>query len=169
MFKKRPKIIIPKSLFDLWIERVTFLLLLIIWLGVIVYYPDLPEKIPTHFNCRGQVDAFGSKQTIWILMGVFSSILVGIYFLNKYPHLHNYTVKITEENALKNYRFSTRVLRVVNFLNLLLLAYILKTMIYPSEEKNIEIGSWFLPVVIIGSLVLIIYIFVKANKINSTS
>jgi hypothetical protein len=42
-------------------------------------------------------------------------------------------------------------------------------MIYPSEEKNIEIGSWFLPVVIIGSLVLIIYIFVKANKINSTS
>jgi hypothetical protein len=102
-------------------------------------------------------------------MGVFSSILVGIYFLNKYPHLHNYTVKITEENALKNYRFSTRVLRVVNFLNLLLLAYILKTMIYPSEEKNIEIGSWFLPVVIIGSLVLIIYIFVKANKINSTS
>ena len=169
MFKKRPKIIIPKSLFDLWIERVTFLLLLIIWLGVIVYFPDLPEKIPTHFNGRGQVDAFGSKQSIWILMGVFSSILVGIYFLNKYPHLHNYTVKITEENALKNYRFSTRVLRVVNFLNLLLLAYILKTMIYPSEEKNIEIGSWFLPVVIIGSLVLIIYIFVKANKINSTS
>ena len=100
-------------------------------------------------------------------MGVFSSIFIGIYILNKYPHLHNYTVKITEENALKNYRFSTRILRVVNFSNLLLLAYILKTMISPYEKQSTELGGWFLPIIIIGSLVFIIYIFVKANKINS--
>ena len=88
-------------------------------------------------------------------------------FLNKYPHLHNYSVKITEENALKNYRFSTRILRVINFLNLLLLAYILKTMMTPYEKQSTALGGWFLPTIMIGSLVLIIYIFVKANKINS--
>lgn len=100
-------------------------------------------------------------------MGVFSSIFIGLYILNKYPHLHNYTVKITEENALKNYRFSTRILRVVNFLNLLLLAYILKTMMTPHEKQDTELGSWFSPLIIIGSLVLIIFIFVSANKLNS--
>jgi len=167
MFEKRPKIIVPQNSTDLWIDRFSFLLFFIIWLSVFVYYPDLPNEIPTHFNGRGQADAFGSKQSIWILMGVFSSIFIGIYILNKYPHLHNYTVKITEENALKNYRFSTRVLRVVNFLNLLLLAYILKTMMTPYEKQSTAFGGWFLPTIMIGSLVLIIYIFVKANKINS--
>ena len=167
MFEKRPKITIPQNSTDLWIDRFSFLLFFIIWLSVFVYYPDLPNEIPTHFNGRGQADAFGSKQSIWILMGVFSSIFIGIYILNKYPHLHNYTVKITEENALKNYRFSTRVLRVVNFLNLLLLAYILKTMMTPYEKQSTAFGGWFLPTIMIGSLVLIIYIFVKANKINS--
>lgn len=167
MFEKRPKIIVPQNSIDLWIDRFSFLLFFIIWLSVFVYYPDLPDEIPTHFNGRGQADAFGSKQSIWILMGVFSSIFIGIYILNKYPHLHNYTVKITEENALKNYRFSTRVLRVVNFLNLLLLAYILKTMMTPNEKQSTAFGGWFLPTTMIGSLVLIIYIFVKANKINS--
>ena len=167
MFEKRPKIIVPQNSTDLWIDRFSFLLFFIIWLSVFVYYPDLPDKIPTHFNGRGQADAFGSKQSIWILMGVFSSIFIGIYILNKYPHLHNYTVKITEENALKNYRFSTRILRVVNFLNLLLLAYILKTMMTPYEKQSTAFGGWFLPTIMIGSLVLIIYIFVKANKINS--
>ena len=167
MFEKRPKIIVPQNSTDLWIDRFSFLLFFIIWLSVFVYYPDLPNEIPTHFNGRGQADAFGSKQSIWILMGVFSSIFIGIYILNKYPHLHNYTVKITEENALKNYRFSTRILRVVNFLNLLLLAYILKTMMTPYEKQSTAFGGWFLPTIMIGSLVLIIYIFVKANKINS--
>ncbi len=167
MFEKRPKITVPQNSTDLWIDRFSFLLFFIIWLNVFVYYPDLPNEIPTHFNGRGQADAFGSKQSIWILMGVFSSIFIGIYILNKYPHLHNYTVKITEENALKNYRFSTRVLRVVNFLNLLLLAYILKTMMTPYEKQSTAFGGWFLPTIMIGSLVLIIYIFVKANKINS--
>lgn len=167
MFEKRPKITVPQNSTDLWIDRFSFLLFFIIWLSVFVYYPDLPNEIPTHFNGRGQADAFGSKQSIWILMGVFSSIFIGIYILNKYPHLHNYTVKITEENALKNYRFSTRILRVVNFLNLLLLAYILKTMMTPYEKQSTAFGGWFLPTIMIGSLVLIIYIFVKANKINS--
>ena len=167
MFEKRPKITVPQNSTDLWIDRFSFLLFFIIWLSVFVYYPDLPNEIPTHFNGRGQADAFGSKQSIWILMGVFSSIFIGIYILNKYPHMHNYTVKITEENALKNYRFSTRVLRVVNFLNLLLLAYILKTMMTPYEKQSTAFGGWFLPTIMIGSLVLIIYIFVKANKINS--
>lgn len=167
MFEKRPKITVPQNSTDLWIDRFSFLLFFIIWLSVFVYYPDLPNEIPTHFNGRGQADAFGSKQSIWVLMGVFSSIFIGIYILNKYPHLHNYTVKITEENALKNYRFSTRVLRVVNFLNLLLLAYILKTMMTPYEKQSTAFGGWFLPTIMIGSLVLIIYIFVKANKINS--
>ncbi|MGB0769202.1 MAG: DUF1648 domain-containing protein [Flavobacteriaceae bacterium] len=167
MFEKRPKITVPQNSTDLWIDRFSFLLFFIIWLSVFVYYPDLPNEIPTHFNGRGQADAFGSKQSIWVLMGVFSSIFIGIYILNKYPHLHNYTVKITEENALKNYRFSTRVLRVVNFLNLLVLAYILKTMMTPYEKQSTAFGGWFLPTVMIGALVLIIYIFVKANKINS--
>ena len=52
-------------------------------------------------------------------------------------------------------------------LNLLLLAYILKTMMTPHEKQDTELGSWFSPLIIIGSLVLIIFIFVSANKLNA--
>lgn len=167
MSEKRPKINIPLTPLELWVDRISFLIFFSIWFYVLAHFSELPEVIPTHYDGRGVADAFGSKQSIWLMMGIFSFMFIGIFILNKFPHLHNYTVKITQKNALKNYRFSTRILRVVNLFNLLLLAYILKTMMNPEDQQSHSLGRWFLPLIMMGSVVLIIYIFVKANKINS--
>jgi uncharacterized membrane protein len=33
-----------------------------------VFYPRLPERIPTHWNAHGQVNGYGSK---WVILGLF--------------------------------------------------------------------------------------------------
>ncbi len=51
--------------------------------GVSVWlYPSLPDRIPTHWNIKGQVDGYGNKQWAVFLMPVFMvGMLVLFYFL----------------------------------------------------------------------------------------
>jgi uncharacterized membrane protein len=45
-------------------------------------YPSLPDRIPTHWNIRGEVDGYGSKQWAVFLMPAFMvGMLVLFYFL----------------------------------------------------------------------------------------
>lgn len=30
-------------------------------------YPSLPEKIPTHWNYAGQIDAYGSRDSVYVV------------------------------------------------------------------------------------------------------
>lgn len=80
--------------------------------------------------------------------------------------MHNYMVNITEENALKNYRFSTRVLRWVNFLCVLLSSYITYVIIQNAKGVKMGLGSGFLPIVIGFSILLPVVLFVCMKKLN---
>jgi uncharacterized membrane protein len=48
-----------------WIVAVV--LVLAAWAVTAALYPGLPEKIPTHWNIHGKVDAHGSKATLFLL------------------------------------------------------------------------------------------------------
>jgi uncharacterized membrane protein len=43
----------------------------------LVFYPDLPDRIPAHWNLRGEVDRYGDKREIFLLPGamVFFALL----------------------------------------------------------------------------------------------
>ena len=140
-------------------------------LGMIVFtftsYSSLPEAIPTHFNASGEADGFGSKNTVWLLPALALIIYVILFILNKYPHLHNYMVNITEDNALKNYRFSTRLLRFVNLFTVALLTYIQYIVLRSSTGETVNLGGWFLPTIITVSIVapaFLIYYNFRMNK-----
>ncbi|MGC6437967.1 MAG: DUF1648 domain-containing protein [Flavobacteriaceae bacterium] len=166
-YSKRPKIDVPLQPIDLWLDRFSFLLFFLIWFYALFNFFNLPDSIPLHFDAHGNADSFGSKNGIWILMGLMTFMFAGLYVLGKFPNLHNYTVQITEDNALKNYRFSTRILRIVNLFDLLLFAYIIKkTMTYNGDNSS-ELGCWFLPFVLGVSGVFLIFIFIYASKLNS--
>lgn len=167
MIPKRPKINVPLLPFDLWVDRFSFLIFFLIWLYTIVNFANLPDTIPLHFDAKGNADGFGSKQNVWLLLGLMTLLFVGIHILGKHPHLHSYTVAITEENALKNYRFSSRILRIVNFFDLLLFAYIIKKTVTFNDKEIIQPDSWFLPIVLGSSSIFLIAIFIYTKKINS--
>lgn len=56
-------------------------------------YPDLPARIPTHFNAAGVPDGFGPRTNWWFLPGVnvFSSmLLIGVVMrIPRHPDLLN--------------------------------------------------------------------------------
>ncbi len=75
-------------------------------------------------------------------------------------------VNITEENALKNYRFSSRILRFTSLSIALLFAIIQYVIIQMGKGHDINLGTWFLPIIIILSILLPIGIFIYQYKMN---
>ncbi len=68
-----------RDYYPLWIE--VLLIFLIAWSVylAITAYPDLPDKIPTHFNARGEPDAWSPKT--WINLLILPIGQIGLYIL----------------------------------------------------------------------------------------
>ncbi|MEZ4793196.1 MAG: DUF1648 domain-containing protein [Gelidibacter sp.] len=168
MNTNRPKIKVPLEPIDIVAECLSASLLILLIIYTFLVYGDIPETIPTHFNFKGEADGFGSKYTMWLLPGIGVLMYVGFSILNRFPHLHNYMVNITEENALKNYRFSTRILRFVTVFVMLLFVYIQYTIVSHVNGKTVAFSTWFVPMVIGISFLLPIFIFIHFRKINNS-
>ncbi|SIO34072.1 Uncharacterized membrane protein [Singulisphaera sp. GP187] len=53
-------------------------LIVAVWVGTAVVYGSLPDRVPTHWNIRGQVDAHGPKALAALLM---PAVMVGMLAL----------------------------------------------------------------------------------------
>ena len=168
MKTNRPKIEVPLEGLDIITDLLSLSVILIMLIYIGLSYSDLPEIIPSHFNAQGEVDGYANKMTIWLVPIVSVVLFVGMYILNKYPHYHNYMVNITEDNALKNYRFSTRIVRFTSLFVMITFAFVAYTMIEVAKGHNFKIGSWFLPIIIGLSIILPIVIFIYHKKINAS-
>lgn len=168
MQNNRPKIEVPFQTIDVLIELLSITLIILSWVFVSLEFNALPDTIASHFNGKGQPDGYSSKSFILILPILATLMYIGLFILNKFPHMHNYMVNISEDNALKNYRFSTRVLRIVNFFVVLLFSYITYTIISSAKGNTLTLGKWFLPVVISVSVILPIGLIVYQRKINKS-
>jgi uncharacterized membrane protein len=96
---------------DKIMEAIGWLMLLLLWVYNAYLYNILPQTIPVHFDAAGKADGFGDKITLFLMPTVGTIIMIGITILNRYPHVFNYPLEITEENALHQYRLSTRFIR----------------------------------------------------------
>ena len=166
MKSDRPKLKVPFQTIDIVIELASIAVLVLMWIHLIMEYSSLPETIASHFNASGKPDDYSSKSFLWFLPSLATVMYIGLFILNRFPHLHNYTINITEENALRQYRFSTRMLRIVNFLCVFLLAYINYKIIIGTQTNTTELGTGFLITVIGGSILLPIIILVYQQKLK---
>lgn len=166
MKNERPRLKVSFEAVDTIIEIASITLLILMWSYCIIKFSELPDTIATHFNAAGLPDDYGSKHTVWIVPIIATVMYIGLFILNKYPHIHNYMVNITEENALKNYRFSTRILRTANFLCVVLMAYITYMIIESAFGTKLKMGSWFIPVIIGTSVIFPIILIIYMKKMN---
>lgn len=163
----RPKIKVPLEPIDIIVDLVTVTIFIIILVYTYISYGNLPETIPTHFNVKGIADGFGDKITLWLLPTIGIVLFVGMFFLNKFPHIHNYKVNITEGNALKNYRLSTRIIRFTNLFIAFIFGLITHEIIHVAQgNENGILGIPFLIFTITIPLIGIAFIFYYQNKIN---
>ena len=168
MRNSKPRIKVPYESMDIILELINLAMIIFIIAYTAISFVELPDTIPTHFNAKCEADGFGSKWTIWILAGISVFIYVLLYFVNKAPHLHNYMVNITEENALRNYRFSTRVIRFTNLFCLVLFALILYELVNMAKGAPAKIiGIPFLIITLVLPLIGVGIVFYYQKKINA--
>jgi uncharacterized membrane protein len=121
----RPKLYLKSKPTDTVLDTAVLLLQLGMWIIVVVGYIFLPTIIPIHFNFKGEVDRYGNKAELFVLPILSSIVTISFYYLNKVPHIFNYMVEITKENAEIEYRKATRMLRWVNLGSSLLILFII--------------------------------------------
>ena len=121
------------------------LLALALLIGLpVFYYGQLPEEIPRHFGPDGRPDGFSEKALVWTLPLLGIALYIFMWALNKAPHLFNYSVKITEENAPRQYAIATKMIRSLNTLIACVFAYITYGTIQVALGRQEGLGNHFL-------------------------
>lgn len=158
----RPVIKIPLTPIDILIEMGVWVTLLVLWWFVIMYFDNLPNKIPTHFDFTGKIDSYGSKSSLWGLPLMASIIIIGISILNRFPHIFNYPTTITPTNAYSLYASATRLLRVLKWSIAIIFLFIAIMVIQKATGSNADLGQWIMPtvlfIVIMPVIVFLIYV-----------
>lgn len=161
---ERLKINIKPTITDTLIEALGWLFLLAIWILTIASYTSLPDTIPIHYNGAGQVNGFGAKANILTLPFIVTILFIGLTVLNKFPHLFNYPVHITQDNALNQYTIATRLIRYLKTVITLVFGLITFKTIQNANGVANGMGAWFLPLALGLIFIPILYFGIQFFK-----
>lgn len=160
---RRPRIPIHHTGSDIVAEVVGWVIILFHWVFTWWHYAELPEIIPIHFNARGEADGFGSKSKLATLPIINTILFVGMTLLNRFPQAFNYMEPVTPENAERQYRAATRMVRYMK----LMVAFVFFVITYSTVETVFQGDSglmvWVLPLLIVSTLGVLVY-GVQAGK-----
>lgn len=100
---QRPVISLGLSPAVVAVELAGAIAILVSILLIVQFWEVLPDLIPIHFGFSGLADAWGDKVTIWIMPAVAAIIFAVLTAVSRYPHTFNYPVRITDQNARRQY------------------------------------------------------------------
>ena len=99
----RPKIKLVLTPADKTFEIIGWLFIVAFSVLIVSSYSSLPETIPIHYNGAGKANGFGGKAFILLLPFVATLLFIGLTVLNKFPHVFNYSVVITQDKNTKDF------------------------------------------------------------------
>ena len=153
----KPRLKIEMTRFDWAIEVVGFM----IWIGgllfLILEFENTPGSVPTHYDAYGNADAFGSKSSLWLLVGISTGLYLLLTVVAQYPHTFNNPIAITPENAERQYTIAVRMMRTLKIIVLMIFGYI-----HLNSIMSSKLGTWFLPVMSLALIVTMGFYFYKA-------
>lgn len=162
----KPVIHLRKTKTDFFLGILTVVLLVCFWGISIFYYPSLADEIPIHFDYKGEVNSYASKETIFILPFIGTFLVGFLTLISKSPESFNYTVEITEENAERQYTNAVLMMKVLRLALLLVFMLIDWEVIQIGLGKSKGLGAWFLPIFLILVFVPIIYFLIRSKKLK---
>lgn len=166
MVKQRPKLKIPLQTFDYFLEILSFAFILFCLTFTFVMWEQLPDRVGTHFNLAGQADNYGSKNELLILLPVLLLLYILLTILARFPHIYNYGVAITENNAERQYRFASRFITILKVEIIIIFTYIQFVTLQSAKSGSFALGIMFLPVILLimlGTIGIYIALSLKAK------
>jgi uncharacterized membrane protein len=119
---------------------------------VLLNYCDLPDTIPIHYNLTGQPDGFGRKSILFVLPSITMVIYLILTIGLRFPHLFNYPFEITGENAERQYKNITVMVRILKALIAVIFLYLTYATIQNGLGEINGLGPWFMPVALCALL-----------------
>ena len=111
----RPNITVERTELGRLLDWLSLAGVVLFVLYIIYQFGKLPDEVPTHFNHAGEADAWSGKGTLFILPAIAVGLYIMLTLLNRSPHIFNYPVKITEQNAPMQYRLGQDLVSMLNF------------------------------------------------------
>lgn len=145
---KRPKIRPVLSTADKLLNIITLLIVLSLWVLVVYRFSSQPYI-----------------STIFKLPAIGTSIFIVLSILNRFPHLFNYPLPITEKNAAKNYALATTTIRmlIVILVLIILLLYYNDTVAEPMSQIN----KWMqVLIMLVSPFIPVAYYLIRFSKVN---
>ncbi|MBU9723693.1 MULTISPECIES: DUF1648 domain-containing protein [Bacillaceae] len=166
----RPKIPLEeleKSAFERFLSIISILIFLGSVVFLVVIWSNLPDQVPAHFGATGEVNRHGSIWELVVLLAVGAVLYVLMHVLEKYPHLHNYPVEITELNAAEAYRISRTLIGTLKNVILILFSVLMVNSTVIALGWGDGIGILLLPLVLLGTGLPTIIALVRLVKLAS--
>ncbi len=164
--KKRPRIRLELTATDRILEMIGWTTVFSIWVLTITNYSNLPNIIPIHYNAMGKADGFGGKAAILMLPLIATVLFLGMTILNKFPHIFNYLVIITKEDAQRQYTNATRMIRYLKLILVVIFGLIEFKVIQNVNGQADGLGSGFLPLTSGLVFIPLIYFIAKSIREN---
>ena len=111
-----------------------------------IYWGKAPDIVPTHFDFNGEVDGYGSKNTLFISLPITVIMYIGLAILAKYPEIYNYAIEITPRNKERQYSMATTFIRVMNIEIVSIFFYIQMNIGASMNNSGKELSIAFLPI-----------------------
>ena len=160
----RPRPVVPVSPVERVLDIAGAMFVLAAILVPLFSYQLLPKTIPSHFGFTGKPDAWGDVHLLFILPAFSLILFLVLTVMSRYPHLYNYPVRITEENAFRQYRLARMFIAVLKTVITAIFAWLEFQTIRVAEGKSGGLGEAFLPLFLVLIFGAVIVYFVKAFR-----
>lgn len=113
------------SIADIILEVVTLLLLVGCTVYLFLAWPSLPDKIPMHYNFAGEIDRWGAKGEIIILIILNWILYLVVTGTEKIPQVWNTGIKVTKENKYSVYRTLKYMIKTLKLIMVFIFDFLL--------------------------------------------
>lgn len=128
----------------------------------LMFWENIPERIPTHYNVSGVADAWGGKEII-ILLIFLAVILLGMMCIAAYVVKTNVVSKYTNVDERVGQFYAYALIVWLNFVLELFFAYV----IYACATAKAHLGTWIiymLLVLVLGPIMVLIFMRNREQK-----
>ncbi len=132
---------------------VVFLLVLLSFAVSFYFYPQLPEKIPSHWNASGEIDAYANKEVSLFIIPIITLLIVLLF-----------TVLPKIDPLKKNYAAFMPYFRGFILIFVVFMLYLHALMIASGLGFIIKMNYWLMPA--ISALFLYMAVLLKKAKRN---
>lgn len=127
-----------------------------------ISWANIPLEVPIRFDEAGNATEYGSRNQVWLMVGINVLIYALLTFITTKPQLWNTGVAVTRENADKVYKIIRRLIDQVKVYITMLFTYLVLT--FGTTSAN---DRWMIPTLIsllLGTTLYSIYTLFKAKK-----